>query len=150
MSYSSQQVEEGCWGIMRYFTQSEVEAGNLGGCCCCYFHLSVVESRPPSHLSGEPARRGQSLALKAGPVPNALMTLDRHQILAISKQNLDAPIPGLPGNTPLLPQALLSWSSPIANNPQLSESLALPPSLPSYPFPALSMSPSLLQSGRPG
>ena len=111
---------------MRYFTQSQVEAGNLGG-CCCYFHLSVVESQSPSHLSGEPARQGQSLALKAGPVPNALMTLDRHKILAISKQNLEAPIPGLPGNTPLLPQALLSWSSLIANNPQLSMALALQP-----------------------
>lgn len=36
------------------------------------------------------------------------MTLERHQILAISKQNLDAPTPELLGNTPLLPQALLS------------------------------------------
>ena len=120
---------------MRYFTHSKRGAGKLGGCsCCCYFHLTVVESQSPSHLSGEPARQGQSLTLKASLVPNALMTLDRHQILAISKQNLEAPVPGPRGNTPLLPQALLS-------NPQLRSPLLSSPSLPTPrppPCPCLS------------
>ena len=121
---------------MRYFTHSKRGAGKLGGCsCCCYFHLTVVESQSPSHLSGEPARQGQSLALKASLVPNALMTLDRHQILAISKQNLEAPIPGPLGNTPLLPQALLSWSLLIASNPQLRSPLLSSPSQPTNPSP---------------
>ena len=135
---SSHLVEKEYWGIMRYFTHSKRGAGNLGGCsCCCYFHLTVVESQSPSHLSSEPARQGQSLALKAGLVPNALMTLDRHQILAISKQNLEAPIPGPSGNTPLLPQALLSWSLLIASNPQLRSPLPSSPSLPSQLFPPI-------------
>ena len=143
---------------MRYFTHSKRGAGKLGGCsCCCYFHLTVVESQSPSHLSGEPARQGQSPALKASLVPNALMTLDRHQILAISKQNLEAPIPGPLGNTPLLPQALLSWSLLIASNPQLRSPLLSSPSLPSRPslpsqlVPAHSPSTSLslLEQGKP-
>ena len=114
-------------GIMRHFPLSEAGAGSLGGCCCCSFHLSVVDSQFPSHLSAEAAKQGRSLVLKASPVPNALMTLDRPQIPAISKQNPDAPIPGLPGNTPSLPQSLLSWSSLIAHHPQLSKSPALQP-----------------------
>lgn len=137
LGYSRRPVEKGFWGIMRYFTYSKRGTANLGGCsCCCYFHLTVIESQSPSHLSSEPARQGQSLALKAGLVPSALMTLDRHQILAISKQNLGAPIPGhprpppAPGNTPLLPQALLSWSLLIASNPQLRSPLLSSPSLP--------------------
>ena len=136
---------------MRYFTHSKRGAGKLGGCsCCCYFHLTVVESQSPSHLSGEPARQGQSLTLKASLVPNALMTLDRHQILAISKQNLEAPVPGPRGNTPLLPQALLS--NPQLRSPLLSSpSLPTSPSLPSQLFPAHSPSTSLslLEQGKP-
>lgn len=125
-------------GIMRHFPLSEAGAGSLGGCCCCSFHLSVVDSQFPSHLSAEAAKQGRSLVLKASPVPNALMTLDRPQIPAISKQNPDAPIPGLPGNTPSLPQSLLSWSSLIAHHPQLSKSPAL------QPLPPLSVLPCLL------
>lgn len=95
------------------------------------FQLQGYRVSSPHHLSDDPTRQGQSQALKASPIPNALMTLDRHQILAISKQNLEAPIPGPLGNTPLPPLALLSCFSLIANNPQLSEFLALrslPPS----------------------
>lgn len=104
LGYSRHPIEKGCWGIVRYFTYSKRGAGNLGGCsCCCYFHLTVIESQSPNHLSGEPARQGQSLALKADLVPSALMTLDKHQILAISKQNLGAPSPGAPGKHSIAP-----------------------------------------------
>jgi hypothetical protein len=114
---------------------SEAWARNLGD-QGHYLDTSVIESQSPSHLLGEPTRQGQSLALKSALVPSTLMALHRHQILVASKQNLDAPIPRLLGNTPSLPQALLSWPSLIANNPQLNVPAFQPPSPLTSPLPA--------------
>lgn len=79
--------------------------------------ISAFPSLHPQAFIRGAARQGQSQALRASPVLNALMTLHRHQILVDSEQSRDGPSPGLPGSA----AALLGSAqrrSLIASNPQ--------------------------------